>query len=283
MAKCQKLQGKKVSKAVNYLLFMANDKRLPDTTHGKSYMFKVAFITLTLPANQVHSDILIKDQLLNQFLIELKKFENVKNYLWRAEKQKNGNIHFHILVDRFIPWSTLRDRWNRITNKLGYCDNYREEMRLFHSTGFKVRADLLANWDYKKQIKAYQHGKANDWSSPNSTDIHSLKHVTNAVSYMLKYCTKDEANDNIEGRLWGCSESLANIKGAVSIEDNALNRELCFLEDNFPQKFYWGKHFVSISISVVELQLYRCMRLFNLFSSYLFQSFGFNIQTVIPC
>ena len=281
--KVSKIARQKVSKAVNYLLFMANDKRLPETEHGKGYMFKIAFITLTLPSKQIHSDSEIKELLLNQFLIELRKYENVKNYLWRAEKQKNGNIHFHILVDRFICWSSLRDRWNRITNKLGYCDRYREDMHLFHSSGFKVREDLLNSWEYKKQVKAYQHGKANDWNSPNSTDIHSLKHVTKAAAYILKYCTKDEQNANIDGRLWGCSEQLSNISGAVTIEDNGFSREICFLEDNFPEKFYYAKHFVIISISVIELFNYRCMRLFTLFSQFLLSSFNFNIQTVLPC
>ena len=41
--------------------------------------------------------------------IQLRNFqEQFDYYFWRAEKQANGNIHFHLLVDRFIPMDLLR-------------------------------------------------------------------------------------------------------------------------------------------------------------------------------
>jgi len=273
---------RKVSRAVEYLLFMANDKILPDTAHGKAYRFKIAFITLTLPSHQIHSDQEIKDSLLNQFLIELRYRFKVKNYLWRAEKQKNGNIHFHILVDRFIPWSELRDKWNRICNKLHYVDRYRDEMKQFHTGGFQVRADLLKTWDYKKQVKAYQAGKANDWNNPNSTDIHSLRKISHVQAYILKYCTKDEKNGLVAGRMWGCNENLSTIKGAQLIVDSVLSSELCLILDKYPDRVLQSTHFSCIYIDVQMLQQLGCLELYNLFGKYLFDSFDFNIQSIIP-
>ena len=40
------------------------------------------------------------------------------SYIWVAEVQKNGNIHFHILVDRFIPVKWLVKVWNQSSNSL---------------------------------------------------------------------------------------------------------------------------------------------------------------------
>ncbi len=33
--------------------------------------------------------------MLNRFLEKIRYQYNVKSYLWKAESQKNGNIHFH--------------------------------------------------------------------------------------------------------------------------------------------------------------------------------------------
>lgn len=272
------IAGRKITKAVDYLLFMANDKILPSKIHGKVFKFKIAFITLTLPSPQVHPDNVIKEQCLNQFLVEVRKKYNVVNYIWRAEKQKNGSIHFHILLDKFLPWSELRDLWNRIVNKLGYVERYRDSMRAFHSGGFRVRENLLKSWDYKSQVNAYQAGKANDWSSPNSTDIHSIKKVGDVRKYVMKYTSKDDVNGVIEGRIWGCNFELSNIKGAVEIADAALSSEIAFLCSKFPDKVYKSEYFSVIHVSVQELYNLNCVELFKLFSQFLIQKFNYHIQ-----
>ena len=264
---------RKVGKAVEYLLYMANDKVLPDTAHGKCYNFKLAFITLTLPSKQIHSDNQIKDACLNQFLIEIRNRYKVRNYLWRAEKQKNNNIHFHILVDKFIPWSELRDRWNRIINKLGYVERYREEMNRFHKEGFQVRKELLQHWDYQKQIKAYQKGKINDWASPNSTDIHSLYRVNNVKDYVCKYCTKNEDNKEVSGRMWGCNYELSDIKGATMEQDTELKSALNQLIEEYKPRIYAKDYYSVIYITVDKLKNTKYERLYRYFEKYIFETF----------
>lgn len=181
---------RKMTRAVDYLLFVTNDKKVHNKYTGKNFKFKIAFVTLTLPSKQIHSDNEIKSKCLNQLLIELKKYYNVRNYIWRAEKQHNGNLHFHILVDRFIPHQELRDRWNRIVNKLGYVDRYRDEQIQWHNNGFRVRQNLLKTWPKRKQYDAYKRGSRINWNSPNSTDIHSTRNIKDLKGYVTKYFTK---------------------------------------------------------------------------------------------
>jgi hypothetical protein len=270
---------RKVAKGVEYLLFMANDKLLPDTAHGKSYRFKVAFLTLTLPSTQIHADNIIKEKCLNQFLVELRQRFHVVNYIWRAEKQKNGNIHFHILVDKFIPWSELRDRWNRITNKLGYVDRYREQMRAFHQNGFQVRQKLLKEWSYKAQVKAYQKGKANDWNSPNSTDVHSLFRINSVGRYITKYCTKDETSNEVDGRIWGCNYELTDLRGGVDIASQDVKSEVNTVISRYQDKVYSGDYFTVIHIPVQELFNLGCHELYGIFCNYMLEQFNFNVQS----
>lgn len=137
------------------------------------------FATLTLPYEQFHTDNEIKRKCLTPFLEELKKFHNIKLYIWRAEPQQNGNIHFHILLDRFVHHTDIRERWNRIINKLEYVNAF-----------------------------AQKHNHTN----PNSTDIHSLQKVNSISSYIVKYMTKNKPSRKIEGRVWGCSTAFHNFK-----------------------------------------------------------------------
>lgn len=155
------------------------------------------FATLTLPYKQFHGDNEIKRKCLTPFIAELQKFHNVKLYVWRAEPQANGNIHFHILLDRFIHWSDIRARWNRIINKLEYVDAF--EQKEGHN-------------------------------DPNSTDMHGLKKVNSISSYIVKYMTKREIRRKIKGRVWGCSKEFHLFKNPRIILTRDIMRDLRRLE-----------------------------------------------------
>ena len=135
----------------------------------------VAFVTLTLPAAQRHSDNEIKRRILMPFLEDLKSRFAVVNYFWRAEDQQNGNLHFHLIIDRFIPWREVRNLWNHHVESLGYISDFERV-----------------------------HGH----EDPNSTDIHKPEIIRNMTAYVIKYCCKTEGGRPIQGRLHGSSDRL---------------------------------------------------------------------------
>lgn len=137
------------------------------------------FITLTLSAEQIHCDKEIKRKCLMPFLQSLKRKSNFGAYLWVSEKQKNGNIHFHILSDKFIKWQLIKKLWNKAQNNLGYIDQFE---------------------------KRHKH------RAPNSTDIHSLKNINNPAAYITKYFTEEKTLLPQCGRLWNCSQNLKELK-----------------------------------------------------------------------
>ena len=139
----------------------------------------ITFVTLTLSAKQQHSDNEIKRKCLNTFLIQSRRQFGIKNYLWRAEPQKNGNIHFHILFDRAVNYEKIRDCWNGCQESLSYVSNFEKK-----------------------------HGHR----SPNSTDIHSLRNVQDIAEYVGKYMMKEQGAREIEGRLWSCNRELKIVK-----------------------------------------------------------------------
>lgn len=228
---------RKITKAIDYALYLATPKKLPNTLHGKDFTFRLNFVTLDLSSEQIHSDNEIKKQIFQPMLNCLRQKYKVINYIWRAEKQANGNIHFHVITDKFIPWLSLRNDWNKYQQNLGYITRYRQNQVEFHKSGFRYRPELFKHWSPEDQKKAYKKGMATGWESPNSTDVHSLKNVSNIKQYFVKYFTKSTQSDHarsvekkqfsvLEGRLWGCSERLTNIKGARADIDSQLGEEL---------------------------------------------------------
>ena len=170
---------------------------VPTTQQKKQYCrdqkkwikFKITFITLTLASDQRHTDQEIKSKLLNSMLTEMRRDFGMLHYVWRAEKQQNGNIHFHILTNVFIPHSTLRKKWNRVQDKLGYVTAYSKEMQSCRSFSDYYNK-YINQGNYSQLMRRYILGKAVNWHNPNSTDIHSVKKVRNLPAYLSKYLCK---------------------------------------------------------------------------------------------
>lgn len=191
--------------------------------------YSVSFCTLTLPARQSHDDKTIKRECLNYFLVYLKrKCINIK-YLWVAEKQKNGNIHFHILFNQFIDYQLIRSLWNASVERLGYVSEYQVNQKKFFKNGFQVRSELIQSWSIDKQLIAYNAGMQCDWTNPNSTDIQKLDNINNVSAYITKYLTKSDNTQLIEGKLWHCSDTLTNLK-PIGIYLNDYSQEFFKME-----------------------------------------------------
>lgn len=171
---------------------------------------KLTFITLTLSSEQVHSDYVIKREMLGRFLEWLQREKGVTAYVWRAEVQKNNNIHFHILANRRIMWQDIRKKWNELQGKLGYIQAYREKMSKLSQADYIRMRGAKTMKEIANAIKNYAEGVRSYWSNPNSTDIHSINNMKNIEAYISKYMSKEEEKEvrKIKGHLWGRSDSI---------------------------------------------------------------------------
>jgi hypothetical protein len=305
----QKMSKSSISKckrSIDYLLLNATNKTNSAIINWRDVKFRMAFITLTLPSAQIHTDNQIKRDCLNPFLINAKRLFDIQHYVWRSEKQVNGNVHFHILIDKFVPWHEVRGLWNRLISKLGYIDSYRNNMQSWHSNGFKVRKELLSTWSYSNQLKAYSKGKKDNWSNPNSTDIHSVRFINNVGAYITKYMTKNEklrkfqlksksinytkkfvkgthslsfntmrflSNQSGIGRLWGCSLELTSLKGGECILDDTISSELNTLENLETCKIYEDSWYKVYNISIESAIKAHCFNIVTLLSEYMTKRF----------
>jgi hypothetical protein len=171
----------KLKLAINLLVAQSKWKEATNYELNRTFKFRVNCVTLTMSAPQGSiSDKEIKNKCLGNFLERAKKKWGMDTYVWRAEKQKNTNIHFHITTDVFIHYADLCRTWNECQELLGFVTNFRER------TG------------------SYQ---------PNSTDVHSIKDVKNLAAYLVKYMSKGEKDaQTIDGKVWGCSKNLLKPK-----------------------------------------------------------------------
>jgi hypothetical protein len=178
------------------------------------------FLTLTLPVKQLHCDNDIKEQFARFMEYMTGSRErgnsgwNVKNYIWVAETQKNGNIHFHVILDRAILAASVQKEWNRILERLGYITRFRNRQQYIYSNGFYVRKDMMTGaieraklkarkasqkFDLKavrqkekeRQKLAYEKGVSANWSNPPTADIHKIESIKKLTAYVSKYMTKE--------------------------------------------------------------------------------------------
>ena len=183
---------------------------------------------------------------------------------------------------------------------------YRNNMKDFHSKGFKVRTDLLDTWSYKNQLKAYQKGKHSNWSNPNTTDIHSVRFINNVGAYVTKYMIKNELmrktrvkdkdikyvkkfvkgthslsfnvikylNNKAEiGRLWGCNIELTQLKGGEDILNNELSLEINRLLKHPRARYFEDSYCKVLNIDIKAAIEYHCINIVYLLSEFLTKRF----------
>lgn len=201
---------KKLKRSIGLMVASAEWKEAPNWKTGKTFKFKVNFITFTLPSNQGKIEDKTIKICLDNWIKRAKRKHNLKSYVWRAERQVNGSIHFHMITDVWIHYQKIRDDWNACLKETGLVNRYtekhenltfREYLKLYPTT---QRTTREARW------KSYQYGRSTRWEQPNSTDVHAIWKIKNLTSYFVKYMSKThkEGETPIQGKIWDCSSNL---------------------------------------------------------------------------
>lgn len=168
---------KRISKAINIMLQTAEQKIIFNPVSHRKEKFKINFITLTISSKERH--ITANEgytMLLKPFLKWLTKTKSVNTYIWKAELQKNGQLHYHITTTTWIHWKEIRNKWNYLLAKNGMLKQYAKE---------------------------HKHANA------NSTDVHKVYKIRNLSAYLHKELCKSIQNiEATRGKIWDCSNNL---------------------------------------------------------------------------
>lgn len=166
---------RRMTRAIELLCQIATTRRLYSKTAKRMINHRLSFITLTISQAENITARAAYDSCLGPFLKYLRDSCQCNTYIWKAEIQKRGQIHYHITTPSYIHYKALRDKWNYLQRKAGFLDSY---------------------------FQTHGHYDA------NSTDVHGVHHVKNLPNYLLKEFKKTYQNPETTGKVWDCSLNL---------------------------------------------------------------------------
>lgn len=145
------------------------------------------FITVTFPAG-LPDDLCM--QALNIWLTKLRQLNEKFEYLWVAERQGNGTLHFHLFTKTFFNIRTIN---------------------------FNM-AVTIKNILFKNKL----HHIPFDYTKYNGIDVKVVDKISNIVKYVTKYVTKlKELNFN---KSWACSRLVSRLFTHVQLSEQQMNR-----------------------------------------------------------
>lgn len=194
---------RKIMASARVLSYCAISHERPNKA-GNFVPFLISFITLTLPSSQQHSDQRITKEVLGSFLNICRKAGFLQNYVWRAEKQLNGNIHYHVITDSEVIFSKVRRYWNKACDKLGYRQRYKDKFRKMTLKQYREQG-FNKEKDFQTIVKAYARGRKSNWSNPPSVQVDYLQNIGTVAAYISKYIAKSQEKEPniVTGRVWG--------------------------------------------------------------------------------
>lgn len=168
--------------AIGYL-WLRTRKRQVQLADGRLINFRQGFMTLTLPGVATADHKAIKRKVLDPFFTYARNVLGLQDYVWTAELQKRGEIHFHVLLNQFLDKGRIRKAWNDACSRSGIVD-------------------------------------MSQGSDRPSTEIEAVKSYNGSKAYAAKYIGKALRSGDILGRLWSGSHSVT---GFGSITTNEVD------------------------------------------------------------
>lgn len=177
-------------------LFSLNRKeiarRIYSWYHTSDCSKHLYFVTISFPLKLSDN---LAYKYFNTWLTKLRKEEEINNYIWVAERQENGTIHFHILVSNYVKIREYND----------------------------LMKECLLNGLNKKEF-AYSRDKINTYNGVDLAKDKKTKKVVNlskggnfknVAKYITKYVTKNTTE--MQRQTWHCSRLLSNLVTKVNI------------------------------------------------------------------
>lgn len=168
---------KRILKAVDIFLQRNPETYIWNPVSSSYHPFRLGFMTLTISDRKTRSH-RETYPLLKELIRTGRRKYGLEDYIWKAEIQARGQIHYHLTISRFWHWQSIRDEWNKLQRRAGFLEDF--GLRYGHYTA-------------------------------NSTDVHSVKDVKNLGAYICKYIAKEvskSGTQKIDGKVWDCSEKL---------------------------------------------------------------------------
>lgn len=168
---------KRLARAISLLNQASPWRKVYNPIVGQHVDFKLSFITLTIPDETPADGKTAYKLLLKPLLRILKARYKQFLYVYKAELQERGQLHYHITSNTLIPYNVIQSAWNRLLSQHSYMDSY---------------------------IREHGHNRA------PSVQVKRVQNISDIEAYLIKYvCKSDPLGRLISGKVWGCSRSLS--------------------------------------------------------------------------
>jgi hypothetical protein len=149
--------------------------------------------------------------ILNKFLVQCRKKFPGLQYFWVAERQENGNIHFHMILNKRLPVG----RWNA----LWVLQQYNAGLVGHDEWGDEISKDRIMQLYAIDQREGYCGARSRDgkkkisWiqAALNPLDLKKVSSIGRLSSYLTKYITKQEKNKPFGCSVWHCSRRVSRM------------------------------------------------------------------------
>lgn len=172
--------------------YKLNKSKVKKKCHAMSRLDKskkfLAFYSISFPVGLPDENAY---KIFNTWLTRCRRDSGLKTYLWVAERQKNGTIHFHLLTNDFMPIKQVND--------------YMSKSLMSEK---KKGIELLKDIDLEKY---------------NGVDVKKVGQNKNGlISYLAKYVTKNEVEFH---RLpWHCSRDVSRLFTSINYNDEEQDK-----------------------------------------------------------
>jgi hypothetical protein len=182
--KSYKLNKSKVRKKCNALGRLEKSKKF------------LAFYSISFPCGLTDET---GYKIYNTWLTRCRRDCGLKTYLWIAERQKNGTIHFHLLTNDFMPIKKVN--------------------------GFM--ASCLAS----EKIKGVEVLREITTEKYNGVDVKKVdKNRKSLIGYLTKYITKNEIE--FTHLPWHCSRDVSRLFTTINFEESERDKYFNQLPDH---------------------------------------------------
>jgi hypothetical protein len=169
-------QSRKCRKYCQKLAYYSATRKFTSKKSGK-YYFKVAFLTLTAPGNAEPQQLL---QAFDHFLDYLRRTANCV-YVWKKELgETNKNLHFHILINNFVPYYIIAWKWKRLLLAQGVSwpqSSNGKDTTSHYRIELPRNKKLVSHYIAKYMSKAYGLPRDFGYISGHSAELDGCKEI----------------------------------------------------------------------------------------------------------
>lgn len=126
-------------------------------------------------------------KMLNSFLTQCRKKNPDFEYLWVAERQENGNIHFHAIFNCYLNIEHYNALWVQCQYNAG------------------LRSGNISKHEIKKRVKEKTIQEV-----LNPLDVKKAHTITGISNYITKYVTKNKS-EGFDCSAWHCSRGVSKL------------------------------------------------------------------------